>query len=72
MTAFRLVVCIDIEADSLQEAYGKLWRGMAPTVFEDAWESSDEWYGSDGEPGTEEELSDARSAFFQTLPEEPA
>ena len=72
MTTFRLVVCIDIEAKNLSEAYGKLWRGMAVTMMSEDWESSDEWYGEDGELGSEEELAAARMAFFQTLPEEPA
>lgn len=61
--SFRLVVAIDIEAESLQEAYGKLHKTLTATKL--AWESSDEAYDQNGEEIDEEDLHKARSAFYE-------
>lgn len=46
MSKFRFVVCIDIEAPTLKEAYNimsqKVIVGDAPGVV--GWETSDEWF----------------------------
>lgn len=64
---FRLVVCIDVDAESLLEAYGKVYEAMGkitgPTSGMD-WESSDEAYTPDAEPISEEELSKTRMAYL--------
>ena len=63
MSRYRLIVCIDIEAESLKEAYlamrDNMIIGDAPSCR--GWETSDEWYGpgGDGEAGDPEELQKA-------------
>lgn len=63
MSRYRLIVCIDIEADSLKEAYlamrDNMIIGDAPACR--GWETSDEWYGpdGDGEAGDPDELQKA-------------
>lgn len=57
---FRLIVCFDIDADSLEEAYAKLRPAVEQAGF--PWETSDEWYDHDnesGEPGDPAELQRA-------------
>jgi len=44
---FRFVLCVDVEADSLEEAYNKLYEAMKLQPF--GWETTDEAYSSDGE-----------------------
>lgn len=62
---YRLIVCIDIDAENLSEAYGRLQTcmkaGMAASKPGIAWETSDEWYGEDeyGEVGDPNELQAA-------------
>lgn len=65
--AYRLVVCVDIDAPSLLEAYGKLYETMAKITGPNTglyWESSDEAYDSDGEPIDEDELGRAQTEYF--------
>ena len=54
MSRYRLIICIDIEAESLKEAYLAMRNNMiigdAPSCR--GWETSDEWYGP--EPGVKE------------------
>ena len=63
MSRYRLVVCIDIEAESLKEAYlamrDNMIIGDAPACR--GWETSDEWYGpdGDGDAGSPDELQAA-------------
>lgn len=45
--SYRLIVCFDIDADSLIEAYGKLVVGLKDANL--AWETSDEWYSDEDE-----------------------
>jgi hypothetical protein len=44
---YRLMICVDVQADSLEEAYDKVHTHMTGTGV--AWESSDEAYSPDGE-----------------------
>lgn len=59
--SYRLVVCVDVTADNLTEAYRKVRRFISEGPSENAlgWETSDEWYGPDGEQGDEAELQAA-------------
>lgn len=60
--SFRMVVCVDLDADDLPGAYKKLRRMMIFGVSGGAfagWESTDEWYGKDGEAGDPAELQSA-------------
>ncbi len=54
---YRFVVCVDIEAENLPEAYEKLLGRMNAND----WESTDEVYGPDGEEIGEERFSQARA-----------
>lgn len=61
----RIVACIDLDTDDPQEAYAMLDAAMMQAEGSGAleWESSDEWYGPDGEPMDEEEISRVRMEF---------
>lgn len=58
---YRLIGLVDIEATTLEEAYRELRRGMDAAGFALGWESSDEWYGPDGERGDVRELAKVAS-----------
>jgi len=64
---YRIVVCIDIDADSTEDAYGKVYTAMGLLERENEdieWESSDEWYGPEGNPIPEEDVQAACMAFL--------
>jgi hypothetical protein len=64
---FRLIVCIDVDADTLEEAYGKVYKGMGKVTGPGTgldWESSDEAYDPDGNKIDEADLSKARVAVI--------
>ena len=59
---YRIVICIDVDASSSEEAYQKIHEHLNyPNI---SWESTDEWYDSDGMLLDEEEISKARMKFF--------
>jgi hypothetical protein len=63
MAKFRLIVCFDIEAPNLTEAYGLLSPKVEATGI--PWETTDEWYNAEEEaPGDPEELQEAIMANF--------
>jgi len=64
---YRLVICIDVDARCLEEAYGRVHKGMTAVNFEgfEGWESSDENFDNDGEPVTPEVMQQARGKFFK-------
>ena len=64
---YRLVVCIDVDAASLKEAYGKVYEALAklPEGFD--WESSDEAYGPDCEEIMPPQVQIARMAYLDTV-----
>jgi len=64
---YRLIVCFDIEAENLQEAYACLREELVNPVLGLAWETSDEWYGPDGIQGDPREL---QVAIIATLDQE--
>jgi hypothetical protein len=55
---YRFVICVDIPADSLKEAYIQLYNKMMESGL--AWESSDEAYDDAGEEISEADLSETR------------
>lgn len=58
---FRFVICVDVEADSLDEGYSKLYDTMAK-VDQEAfqWESTDEAFTPDGDVVDPKDLQRAR------------
>lgn len=63
MPQYRLVVCFDIEAEGLQEAYTEMAEKV--NTLELAWETSDEWYEFDKEDaGDPDELQKAIVSSF--------
>jgi len=58
---YRFVVCVDIEAENLPEAYEKLLGRMNAND----WESTDEVYGPDGEEVGEEKFAQARAKVME-------
>ena len=67
--SIRIVVCLDFDTDSAAHAYEVLHRIMPSNLktwpeFE-GWESSEEWFGADGEPMTEDEISKCRMSYFE-------
>lgn len=62
--SYRIIVCIDVDANSAAEAYGKITAVLCAIEPELVWESSDEWYGPDGGQLSEEAVSAARQEFF--------
>lgn len=67
--SYRLVICLDVQANDLQNAYKKVYRAMglveAETEGEIQWESTDEWFDKDGYPGDLENLQETRMNVFQ-------
>ena len=61
---FRFVICVDVEADGLKEAYRSLYKHMGLLPEDMEWESTDEWYDEDGEQGDPDVLQDVRMTVF--------
>jgi hypothetical protein len=55
---YRLIICVDVETNSLADAYKQVYEGMTKSGLD--WESSDEWYDKDGETGDPDVLQEAR------------
>lgn len=66
---YRLVVCVDVQAGTPEQAYGLTYEGMALSGLD--WESSDEWFGADGEIASPDELQSARMAYMADKPDSP-
>lgn len=65
----RIVICCDIDADSVTDAYRKLFRMLWQVQRDNElewfdWESSDEWYFEDGERVPQNIVDAARSTVF--------
>ena len=64
--SIRICVCIDVGTGDPTEAYRFVKKLMDQAVYTDnvarfdGWESSDEWYGEDGEPIDESVIQEAR------------
>lgn len=68
MSNYRLVICLDVEADSLEQAYERVYTTMGTVDREDfQWESTDEAYDPDGGEVDAEEMQQARMAVFRRL-----
>jgi hypothetical protein len=63
MKEYRIVVCIDVEAEDAEKAYGKVYDMMMAIDPAQSWESSDEWF-EDGSLMDEESVSQARIAVL--------
>lgn len=66
--SYRIVICVDIDASSAQDAYEKLYDAMAEAERSDddiCWESSDEWYDDAGDEISAEDAQEARLAAFK-------
>lgn len=65
--AYRIVICVDIHAETLEEAYGKLYDFMKQPEGSDLdWESTDEWFDDDGTgPEDPKVLQAARMAVYK-------
>ena len=65
--SYRLVICIDVDAESLTQAYGRVHEGMSDVNFEgfEGWESSDENFDEDGEAVSPDVMQQARDKFFK-------
>ena len=58
----RIVVCIDLDTDQLDDAYRQVYMAMSRTPLD--WESSDEWFYDDGGEIPEFIVSAARMRVF--------
>jgi hypothetical protein len=70
--AYRFIIAVDIDADDLKSAYGKLYHFMGqrgPGVGWDRkdldWESTDENYDDDGEEIDPDVMQKARMEVFK-------
>jgi len=62
---FRIVVCIDVDATDLEQAYGRVSDNLGKLPDGMDWESTDEWYDDgDGDAIDEEEIQRVRMATF--------
>lgn len=68
----RIVVCLDFDVETPEEAYAKLnLAALSLSAAKIEWESTDEWYDDDdddGEPLSQERIDAARDAYYATLP----
>lgn len=68
-TPIRIVVCLDVNAESLDDAYRTVKRTLDSACYTEpaesrafeGWESTDEWFDSDGAPVPEDVMSEVRS-----------
>lgn len=63
----RIVVCIDLDTDQLDEAYRQVYNTMGRTGLD--WESSDEWFYDDGGEIPEFIVSAARLKVLDAIVE---
>ncbi len=58
----RFVICVDVEAEDVDEAYAMLYDAMKAVDRSGVeWESTDEVYGSNGEAIPEDRVAAARA-----------
>jgi len=66
--ATRIVICIDSDYDDPKEAYKHIYDSFArlndPAL---AWESTDEWYDSDGDPIDEGTAQETRMLAYREI-----
>lgn len=62
----RIVVCLDVEARSMAEAYRRVYRRMKKVDCRNfQWESTDEWYTPDAEALEPGDVQDIRMRVFR-------
>lgn len=62
---YRIVLCVDVNAATPEEAYKKVHDAMTRTAM--SWGSSDEWFDPDGNPLSFQTVLKARLAAFKGL-----
>jgi hypothetical protein len=65
--SYRIVILVDVDADSAQGAYEKLFDAMGEVEASHddmEWESSDEWYSPDGDAIRQNDITAARMTTF--------
>lgn len=68
---WRLVICLDVEACSLEQAYERVYDIMGTVDSEDfQWESTNEAYDPEGGSIDLEEMQDARMKVFASKKEQ--
>lgn len=64
----RIVTCIDLPTDDPAEAYAMLYRALRDVEEKahaiEGWESSNEWYDSEGRELSEAQVCAARQQHF--------
>ena len=61
----RIIIALDVAAESSKEAYRQVYRQMKKVDCEEfQWESTDEWYRPDGAELSGTEVQDLRMAVF--------
>jgi len=67
---YRLIVCFDITAESLYDAYEQLVSSVGATCV--TWETSDEWYSDEVEddegPGDVDVLNSTITRYYKDHP----
>ena len=68
---YRIVVCVDVDAADLTDAYRAVYACMTSlaTVSVIEWESSDEWYAEDGQRIEQDAIDLARVTVLQEIDE---
>jgi len=68
--SIRIVIALDVEAESLDEAYLRVYRNMATVDTNNfSWESTDEWFDDNGEQVDEDVVQETRLRVFSALPD---
>lgn len=71
--SYRIVVCVDVDADDLEDAYRQTYRYMSNMPDGMDWESSDEWFDGDEDgAGDPNELQAVRMKVYDGGAEEKA
>lgn len=66
MPTCRIIIALDVDTPSLEEAYRKVYRTMKGVDEEDfQWESTDEWFGDDGGLVDADEVQRIRMKVFK-------
>lgn len=64
----RIVVCLDVNLDDAREAYKLLHDVLNPLAESGIeWETTDEWFDSEGEPIDEDAVMALRSTALEQL-----
>lgn len=67
---FSICIFVEVDAETLTEAYGKVYESMQSIDPAVSWESSDtNWFDNNGDSYTGEEISKARYTYMGTCRE---